>query len=88
MDMLANFLRIVDRIESGGLQSVGAPHVKHLTGKLWEMRMKGKDGIVRSIYMTAEARAVFILHSFIKKSQKASTSALRLAMARAKEVER
>ena len=33
-DMQANFLRLGERIEQTGLESLGAPHVKHLVGKL------------------------------------------------------
>ena len=33
-----------------GLESLGEPHVKHLVGKLWELRLTGRDGIaVRSM---------------------------------------
>ena len=63
------------------------PYVKHLEGKLWEMRMKGKDGIARSIYVAATGQRVVILHSFMKKTQKTPQSALETARTRAKEVE-
>lgn len=52
VDLRARFLRIAERIETLGLHNVGEPHVKHLVGKLWEMRMAGRDGIARSIYVT------------------------------------
>ena len=29
-------------------EKVRGPHVKHLRASLWEMRMKGKDGISRA----------------------------------------
>lgn len=62
------------------------PYVKHLDGKLWEMRMKGRDGIARSIYVTASDQRIVIVHSFMKKTQKTPKAALKLASARAKEV--
>jgi Phage derived protein Gp49-like (DUF891) len=43
-DTRARFRRIVERIQSHGLEQVHEPHVKHLEGRLWEMRMKGKGG--------------------------------------------
>lgn len=49
-DMLARFHYISLLIEEFGLERVREPHVKHLRGPLWEMRMKGKDGISRSIH--------------------------------------
>ncbi len=50
------------------------------------MRMKGRDGIARAIYVTTHKRRVVILHAFIKKSQKTPRAAIDRALARAKEV--
>ena len=72
VDIRARFARVRDLIVSHGLERVGEPHVKHLDGKLWEMRMKGKDGIARSIYVTAKGKRVVVLRSFVKKTQKAA----------------
>lgn len=55
-DMRARFVRIAELIEAHGLDRVGEPYVKHLEAKLWEMRMKGRDGIARSLYVTATGR--------------------------------
>ena len=85
-DIRARFERIVDLIKSKGLSQVHEPYVKHLEDKLWEMRMSGKDGIARSIYVTASGQRVVILHSFMKKTQKTPKSALDIARARAKEI--
>ena len=41
--MQARFLRLSERIGQAGLESVGEPHVKHLVGKLWELRLTGRD---------------------------------------------
>jgi len=46
------------------------PHVKHMRGPIWEMRMKGKDGISRARYVTAVSRRVVVDRAFIKKTQK------------------
>lgn len=48
VDVRASFLRISRLIESEGLHIVREPYVKHLEGPLWEMRLKGKDGIARN----------------------------------------
>jgi phage-related protein len=74
-------------IKTKGLEQVHEPYVKHLEGKLWEMRMKGKDGIARSIYITAAGKKIIILHSFIKKTQKTPKAALDIVRDRAKEIE-
>jgi phage-related protein len=48
VDVRQRFLRIVELIEKHGLDAMHEPHIKHLEGRLWEMRMKGKDGIARA----------------------------------------
>lgn len=49
-DIQARFLRIAELIVMHGLERVHEPYIKHLEGPLWEMRMKGKDGIARAVY--------------------------------------
>ena len=85
-DMLARFQWIVNLIESQGLEHIREPHIKHLEGKLWEMRLKGKDGISRAIYVTASGRRAVVVRVFIKKTQKTPRKELVLARKRAKEV--
>lgn len=83
----ASFLRIVELIEAEGLERMREPYVKHLEGKLWEMRLKGRDGIARSVYVTAAGKRVVVLRTFVKKTQKTPRRELKLAKERAKEVE-
>ena len=45
--MRARFARISELIAAVGLDRMGAPHVRHLTGPLWEMRLSDRDGIAR-----------------------------------------
>ena len=85
-DMQARFTALTDRICKVGLETLGEPQVKHLDGKLWEMRLTGRDGIARVIYITALGRRVVFLHAFIKKTQKAPRSEIQIALKRAKEV--
>lgn len=61
--------------------------VKHLEGKLWELRIIGRDGNSRAIYVTTAGRRVLILRVFIKKTQTTPKHELDLATERAKEVE-
>ena len=85
-DMKARFRRIAELIQSYGLEQMREPHVKHLEGLLWEMRMKGKDGISRTIYVAARGRRVVVVRVFLKKTQKTPRREIDLAMERAKEV--
>ena len=85
-DMLANFYYIAQLIEEFGLERVREPHVKHLRGPLWEIRMKGRDGISRALYVTAVGRRVVVVRVFIKKTQETPNREIELAMKRAKEI--
>ena len=85
-DMRARFVHIARLIEEFGLERVHEPHVKHLRGPLWEMRMKGRDGISRALYVTAVARRVIVVRVFIKKTQKTPAREIKLALQRAREV--
>ena len=86
-DMRARFQRICELIQGFGLERVGEPHLKHLEGKLWEMRMTGRDGIARAIYVTARGRRVVIVRAFVKKTQRTPPGELRLARERAQRVQ-
>jgi phage-related protein len=85
-DMRARLARIVDLIEGHGLEKLREPLVKHLDKELWEIRVSGRDGISRAIYVTASGMRVFIVRVFIKKSQKTPPREVRLARQRAKEI--
>jgi phage-related protein len=85
-DMQARFLRLADRIASAGLNSLGEPHVKHLEGKLWELRLTGRDGIARALYVTAIGQRVVVVRAFVKKTQRTPRAEIELALKRAKEI--
>ena len=84
--MRAKFVRISKMICEFGLHEVGMPHVRSLQGKLWEMRMKGKDGISRALYVVATGKKVVVVRAFVKKTQKTPFQEIRLALERAKEI--
>lgn len=85
-DLLASLLKIVALVEEYGLMNVGMPYVRHLQGKLWEMRGKGKDGIARSIYVASSGQRVIVVRSFVKKTAKTPQSEIEIALKRAKEI--
>jgi len=86
LDMRARFSRIALLIAEHGLDRVREPYVKHLEGPLWEMRMGGRDGISRAIYVTAKGRRVVVVRVFVKKTEKTPRSEIELARRRAEEV--
>jgi phage-related protein len=85
-DIRARFERIVALIESHGIERMREPYAKHLEGPIWEMRMKGKDGIARAAYVTATGQRVVVVHVFTKKTQKTPRRDIETALRRAKEV--
>ena len=86
VDMRARFSRIVDLVGTQGLEKLREPLVKHLDRELWEIRISGRDGISRAIYVTASGQRVVVVRVFVKKSQKTPPREIRLARLRAKEV--
>jgi phage-related protein len=85
-DMRARLARISELIEAVGLTNVKAPHVRHIRGPLWEIRLKGKAGIARALYVTAKEQRLVILRAFINKTDKTPTGEIDLALQRAKEL--
>jgi phage-related protein len=85
-DVRAYLERITDLIEQYGLEQVHEPYVKHISGKIWEIRAKGRDGIARALYVTTVGKRVWILHAFVKKTNKTRSEAIDLAKRRAKEL--
>ncbi len=83
-DMRARFVRIVELLESFGPRHVGMPHVRHLEGPLWEMRLRGRDGIARAIYFSAKGQRLVVVRAFVKKTQKTPRREIELAYRRMK----
>lgn len=85
-DMRARFVRISELIAAVGLERVREPYAKHVQGPLWEMRMTGRDGVSRALYVTVRGKRVVVVRVFVKKTRKAPRGEIRLALQRAREV--
>jgi phage-related protein len=85
-DIRARLARVAKLIEENDLEHVGEPHVKHIEGRLWEMRLKGRSGIARALYVTAVGRRVVIVRVFVKKTEKTPWREIEIALTRAKLV--
>ena len=85
LDMRGRFVRVSQLIEEFGPFKVGLPHIRSLGNKLWEIRVAGRDGIGRGIYVIATGKRVVVVHVFIKKTAKTPPKAIKIAMERAKE---
>ncbi len=62
------------------------PLSKYLEPKLWELRIKSKNDILRIIYTFNKGQMIILLHVFIKKQQKTSIKELEMARERLKEI--
>jgi phage-related protein len=82
----AKFVHIPELIEKYGPFSIGMPHISSLGDKLWEIRMKAKQGIARSIFFVNVGKKIIVLHTFIKKTQKTPKRHLDIAKSRLKEI--
>jgi phage-related protein len=85
-DIKAKFEHVVKLIQANGLERVHEPYIKHLEGKLWEMRIKGRDTIARAIYVTAVEKRIVVVRVFTKKKQKTPRREIEIALERAKEM--
>jgi phage-related protein len=85
-EMRARFTRIAELIEAVGLPNVKEPHVRHIRGPVWEIRLKGKAGIARALYVTATGQRVVVVRAFVKKTQKTPRAEIEIALQRAKEL--
>jgi len=86
VDMQARLARMLDVIRQNGLTHLPRDWARPLGDKLWELRITGRDGIARAIYITATGKRVVIVRLFVKKTQKTPAHELELARQRAKEV--
>ncbi len=87
-DLKGRFLHVAEILEESGPQRVGLPHVRPLEGKLWEMRLKGRDEIARAIYFAASGRRLVVVRVFVKKTESTPRHEIELALRRMGEVGR
>lgn len=87
LDMRGRFVRVSQVLEEFGPFKVGMPHIRCLDKKLWEIRVSGRDGIARGIYLVTNGKRIVVLHAFIKKTQRTPANAIHIAIKRAKEAE-
>ncbi|RCX09810.1 phage-related protein [Extensimonas vulgaris] len=81
-DIRARFVHIRRLLIEFGPLNVGMPHVRPLEGKLWEIRMHGRDGIARAVYVARAGQRLTVLHVFTKKTEKTPRRAIDTALLR------
>jgi len=83
--LLARYIHVSDLMLKFG-PNLGKPHTRAMGEKLFEMRLKSKEGISRIFYCTKIGKKIIILHFFIKKTQKTPTKEIEIARKRLVEV--
>jgi phage-related protein len=83
--LLARYVRLTDLMLEFGA-ALGMPHTRTMGGGLFELRVRGQEGIARVFYGTATAQRIVMLHVFSKKSQKTPQRELQIARRRLQEV--
>jgi phage-related protein len=83
--LLARYLRLTDLMLEFG-PNPGMPHTRAMGEGLFELRVRGQEGIARVFYGTMVHRRMVMLHAFIKTSQKTPKRELTIATRRQREV--
>jgi len=83
----ARYIALTDRMIEYG-PNLGLPHTDAFGSGLFELRLKGAEGIARVFFCTMVEQEIVMLHSFMKKTQKTPEKELKLAKKRIKELKR
>ncbi len=83
--LAARYVILTRRITAVG-PNLGSPHTDAFGDGLFELRLKGQEGIARVFFCALLGRRVMMLHSFVKKTQKTPSRQLEVARKRMKEV--
>jgi phage-related protein len=85
-DIQAHLIRISDAIEQHGPQGLPPNTTKHIQGRIWEFRLRGRDGISRALYASLTGQRVMVLRIFVKKTQALPRRELELATSRLRQL--
>jgi len=83
--LAARYIVLTRRMVALG-PNLGEPHTKAFGNGLFELRLKGVEGIARVFFCTIVGRRIVMLHSFVKKTNKTPIRELEIAESRLKEI--
>jgi len=81
---IAKVLRTIDLLGEFG-PKLGMPHTKKISAQLFELRIRGTQEI--RIFYTFHKSQIYLLHGFIKKSERTPKKEIRLALQKLKELD-
>ena len=85
-DLNVRFESMMELIEAEGPASIGMPHTRPVEGKIWELRLRGRSGEGRVLYVTTRGQRVVLLHAFVKKTEKTPRRSIELAKRRMRDL--
>lgn len=77
-------INLIEKLETFG--QLKMPFSKSLGQGLFELRVIERNNIARTIYVYQKEQTIFLLHAFVKKTNKTPVSALKIARERLKEM--
>ncbi|VFM99464.1 MAG: Phage-related protein [Candidatus Kentron sp. G] len=83
--LAAKYFHLTDLMLEFGA-NIGMPHTRSLSDGLFELRIKGQEGIARVFYCMLAGKRIVMLHGFVKKSQKTPLKESKTAQRRMSEV--
>lgn len=83
--LAARYVVLTRRMTAVG-PNLGSPHTDSFGEGLFELRLKGAEGIARVFFCALVGRRIMMLHSFVKKTQKTPSKEIGIARKRIKEV--
>ena len=85
--LAARYIVLTRRMVALG-PNLGEPHTKAFGEGLFELRLKGAEGIARVFFCTLVGKRIVMLHSFVKKSERTPLREREIAETRMKEIKR
>jgi len=79
--LAAKYLHLTNLMMKFGA-NLGMPHTRAMSDGLFELRVKGREGIARVFYCTMVGKEIIMLHCFIKKSRKTPVKEINIARKR------
>ena len=83
----ARYIGLTSRMIEHG-PNLGLPHTDSFGSGIFELRLKGVEGIARVFFCMMVEKKIVMLHSFIKKTQKTPDKELKIAKSRMKELKK
>jgi phage-related protein len=77
----ARFVKEAQLLQTFGF-TLREPHVKHIAGKIWELRFRHNREAFRVFYFCPGGKKFVLLHIFVKKTEKTPRREIEIALSR------